>query len=99
MTKLDLSNTGILTEISKNSDINRLERFIRNQLKGSDAIEFIKEYAHMNIWLGKDIISTPAITSQPSSLHCHMIKKGFKPFIYHVTIDGTRYDRSIYTNK
>ena len=69
MTKLDLSNTGILTEISKNSDINRLERFIRNQLKGSDAIEFIKEYAHMNIWLGKDIISTPAITSQPSSLH------------------------------
>lgn len=99
MTKLDLSNTGIITGFSKENKIKELERFIRNQLKGCDATEFIKEYAHMNIWLGKDIISTPAITSQPSSLHCHMIKKGFKPFIYHVTIDGTRYDRSIYTNK
>ena len=96
MTNIDLSNTGIITGLSKNKDIEGLERFIKNQLKSCDAVDFIKEFNNMNIWLGMDFISTLAITSQPNSLHCHMVKKGFKPFIYHITIDGTRYDRSIY---
>lgn len=96
MTKLDLSNSAIITGFSKDKKIKELERFIKNQLKNCDAVDFIKEYTHMNIWLGKDFISTLAISSQPSRIQCYMIKKGLKPFIYHITIDGTRYDRSIY---
>lgn len=96
MTQLDLSNTAIITGFSKENKINELERFIKKQMENSDAIDFVKEFNHMNLWLGKDVISTPAITSQPNRIQCHMIKKGLKPFIYHVTIDGTRYDRSIY---
>lgn len=93
---LDLSNTGIVTEFSKKNDIKGLERFIKNQLKNCDAVDFIREFNNMNIWLGKDFISTLAMTDQPNKIQCYMIKKGFKPFVYHVTIDGTRYDRSIY---
>lgn len=96
MANIDLSNTGILTAFSKNNNIEGLERFIKKQLENSDALDFIKEYLHMNIWLGKDIISTPAITSQANKIQCYMVKKGLKPFVYHITIDGTRYDRSIY---
>ena len=96
MTTIDLTNTGILTNLSKTNDIDRIERFIKNQLENCDAVDFIKEYLHMNLWLGKDVISTPAISSQPNRVYCYMVKKGLKPFVYHVTIDGTRYDRSIY---
>lgn len=96
MTKLDLSNTAIITGFSKEKNIKGLERFIKNQMENCDAIDFIQEFNGFNIWLGNDVISTPAITSRTNKINALLIKKGIKPFIYHITIDGTRYNRSIY---
>lgn len=96
MRKLDLSNSSIITDLAKNSDIKGLERFIRNQINGCDAVDFIQEFNTMNIWLEKNVLSTPAMTSRTNKFNALLIKKGIKPFIYHITIDGTRYDRSIY---
>ena len=96
MTNIDLSNTGIITGFSKDKDIKGLERFIKNQMENCDAVDFIMEFNEMNIWLGKDIISTLAMTSRTNKFNALLIKKGIKPFVYHVTIDGTRYNRSIY---
>ena len=99
MTQLDLSNTAIITGFSKENKINELERFIRKQMENNDALDFITEFNEMNIWLGKDILSTLAMTNRTNKFNALLIKKGIKPFIYHITIDGTRYDRSIYINK
>lgn len=96
MANIDLSNTGIITGLSKNKDIKGLERFIKNQMKNNDALDFIMEFNSMNVWLGKDVLSTPAMTSRTNKFNALLIKKGIKPFVYHVTIDGTRYNRSIY---
>lgn len=96
MTNLDLSNSAIITGFSKNSDIKRLERYIKNQMENCDAIDFIQEFNGFNIWLGKDVISTPAMTSRTNKINALLIKKGIKPFVYNITIDGTRYNRSIY---
>lgn len=96
MAKLDLTNTGIITGFSKENKIKELERFIRKQMENNDSIDFIQEFNEMNIWLGKDILSTLAISNRTSKFNALLIKKGIKPFVYHVTIDGTRYNRSIY---
>ena len=96
MMKLDLSNTAIITGFSKENKINELERFIKNQMQNCDAVDFIMEFNEMNIWLGKDIISTLAMTNRTNKFNALLIKKGIKPFVYHITIDGTRYNRSIY---
>lgn len=96
MTNLDLTNTGILTAFSKESNIDGIEKYIKNQFKNCDAIDFIREYNHMNLWLGKNVISTPAMKDSTNKINALLIKKGLKPFVYHITIDGTRYDRSIY---
>lgn len=96
MANIDLSNTGIITGFSKDNDIKGLERFIKNQMQNCDAVDFIMEFNEMNIWLGKDIISTLAMTNRTNKFNALLIKKGIKPFVYHITIDGTRYNRSIY---
>lgn len=96
MSNIDLSNTGIITGFSKDNDIKGLERYIKKQLENSDALDFIQEFNGFNIWLGKDVISTPAMKNSTNKINALLIKKGIKAFIYHITIDGTRYDRSIY---
>ena len=96
MANIDLSNSGIITGFSKDNDIKGLERFIKNQMENCDAIDFIQEFNGFNIWLGKDFISTLAMTNRTNKINALLIKKGIKPFVYNITIDGTRYNRSIY---